>query len=55
MSAVKPVAAADRCTITQPCPAHRHENKSAQRIKIKVLTTNCFPNQDEFSASSSLF
>ncbi|MDH1379103.1 hypothetical protein N5J07_06460 [Comamonas aquatica] len=55
MSAVKPVAAADRCTISWPGPAQRYGDQSAQRIKIKALTANFLPNQDEFSASSSLF
>ncbi|WP_260673665.1 hypothetical protein [Comamonas aquatica] len=55
MSTVKPVAAADRCTISRPGPAQRYGDQSAQRIEIKALTANCLPNQGEFSASSSLF
>jgi hypothetical protein len=55
LSAVKPVAAADRCTISRPGPAQRYGDQSTQRIEINALTANCLPTQGEFSASSSLF
>jgi len=55
LSTVKPVAAADRCTISRPGPAQRYGDQSAQRIEIKALTANNLQNQGEFSVSSSLF